>query len=224
MHSVNWTGLVPHWFTPRHSTSASPIRSSGLILGGTNLEGLFHLKWQIAVYAIDREYITMNHGPSLFGCGEVSKRIDASAVETLCSIAHSHGQPSRSWLGPLARLGYTVGVGDPSSLHSRNSDGSSGAAFSLLAVRIYTGRRHQIRAHTRLVGRPTVADALYAPHDVMVAGAWVASSMPQGSRSLCCSRSSRDHRRVLSPELEESEFFRTGSTGWWLTSLTPARR
>merc|ERR1712118_492194 len=34
------------------------------------------------------------------------------------------------------------------------------------AIRIYTGRRHQIRAHTRHVGHPTAADARYTPRDV----------------------------------------------------------
>lgn len=147
------------------------VPSSGLILGGTNLEGLFHLKWQISVYAIDREYITMNHGPGLPGRVDVGERIDASTVETVRSTAHELGQPSRSWFSPLARLiCTTVHTDDRSTTRSVNNDGGSGFAFSLLAVRIYTGRRHQIRAHTRHVGRPTVADALYAPRDVLVSG------------------------------------------------------
>lgn len=38
-------------------------------------------------------------------------------------------------------------------------------AFSLLALRLHTGRTHQIRVHMAHVGHPLLGDALYAPAD-----------------------------------------------------------
>jgi 23S rRNA pseudouridine1911/1915/1917 synthase len=35
--------------------------------------------------------------------------------------------------------------------------------YSLAAVRIYTGRTHQIRVHMRAIGYPVVGDKLYGP-------------------------------------------------------------
>lgn len=34
--------------------------------------------------------------------------------------------------------------------------------LSAIAIRIHTGRRHQIRAHTRLIGHPTASDGWYS--------------------------------------------------------------
>lgn len=39
--------------------------------------------------------------------------------------------------------------------------GGGGEAYSLVAIRIVTGRRHQIRVHTAHVGHPTVTDGKY---------------------------------------------------------------
>merc|ERR1712226_1064486 len=70
------------------------VPSSGLILGGTCLEGLFHLKWQIAVYAIERQYITVNHGSLDASCIEIDERVDASTVESMRSITDDSGKPA----------------------------------------------------------------------------------------------------------------------------------
>jgi len=40
-------------------------------------------------------------------------------------------------------------------------DNGGGEAFSLVAIRIVTGRRHQIRVHTAHIGHPTVTDGRY---------------------------------------------------------------
>merc|ERR1712226_1321245 len=70
------------------------VPSSGLVLGGTTLEGLFHLKWQIAVYAIQRQYITVNHGRAFAGREEVNERIDATAADTIRSTVDETGKPA----------------------------------------------------------------------------------------------------------------------------------
>merc|ERR1712000_558940 len=44
----------------------------------------------------------------------------------------------------------------------------NGSGFSLVAIRIRTGRRHQIRTHTSFIGHPTVCDGKYTPTDVFM--------------------------------------------------------
>ena len=41
--------------------------------------------------------------------------------------------------------------------------GEDFASLSLVTIQIFTGRRHQIRAHTRFIGHPTACDGWYAP-------------------------------------------------------------
>lgn len=140
------------------------VPSSGLVLGGTSLEGLFHLKWQIAVYAIDRQYITANHGRLPEARGEVGERIDAPAIRGSRSLTDEGGKPARTFLESLSHVRFS------DKAFTGSCRRASGDALSLLAITIHTGRRHQIRAHTRHFGSPTVADWRYAPRDVMLQG------------------------------------------------------
>merc|ERR1712061_781089 len=39
--------------------------------------------------------------------------------------------------------------------------------FTLMAIQIVTGRRHQIRLHTSHIGHPTVCDGKYAARDML---------------------------------------------------------
>merc|ERR1712037_354000 len=128
------------------------VPSSGLVLGGTNLEGLFQLKWQIAVYSIDRQYFTANHALFPVPRRVVDERIDASTAENLRSMTDSSGKPARTCLRSLAHF----------QLRDCSASFSSAVALCVLAIAIHTGRRHQIRAHTRCLGHPTTADARYA--------------------------------------------------------------
>eukprot|EP00811_Abedinium_folium_P025820 NODE_3714_length_1997_cov_3.316043.p1 GENE.NODE_3714_length_1997_cov_3.316043~~NODE_3714_length_1997_cov_3.316043.p1 ORF type:complete len:449 (-),score=123.70 NODE_3714_length_1997_cov_3.316043:240-1586(-) len=148
------------------------VPSSGLVLGGTSLEGLMALKWQIAVYAIGRQYLTANDGSVRLPRLDVAERIDANSPKQLRSLTDDSGKPALTHLSTLAHFsthgdGCSAG-GDSSDGCGATGAGEQGRVASVLAIAIHTGRRHQIRAHTRHVGHPTITDARYAPRDVVV--------------------------------------------------------
>lgn len=132
------------------------VPSSGLIIGGTSLEGLGSLKWQIAVYAMHRHYFVTGHGHFPIGRMEVDERIDATTIQTLRSVTDDAGKPARTYLSALSHL--KIRAGDDL------------ARVCIFVISIHTGRRHQIRAHTRHTGHPTVTDGLYTPRDCTMFG------------------------------------------------------
>lgn len=127
------------------------VPSSGLVLVGTTFQGLLALQWQKNLYEIVREYIVVSHDTSLNVAFDVEARVSVS------------GKGDRT---------LTTDVGQPAISHMR-----AGAhcvwlealqRVSVIVIRIHTGRRHQIRAHTRLVGHPTVVDGWYTPSSVQL--------------------------------------------------------
>jgi len=125
------------------------VPSSGLVLCGTTFAGLVSLRWQLDTYRVERQYGVYGHGlapPE--GLRVVVANIDPRTIDSRRSfVAEARGKPARSWFTVPAHVG----------------GGACGAlSCSALAVRIRTGRRHQIRAHMLHVGHPTVVDAKYA--------------------------------------------------------------
>lgn len=121
------------------------IPSSGLVLAGTTFEGLYSLRGQLNTYRLGREYHTLCHDLGV-NMMEVDARIDASSIRVLRSTIDDLGRPAQTRFLSPAYLRVPT--------HS---------ACCIIVVSIRTGRRHQIRAHTRYIGHPTVVDGWYSP-------------------------------------------------------------
>lgn len=118
--------------------------SSGLILTAKTFEAYYDLKYQLSIGDLVRDYIVVCHGCIPTSRLEIDTRVyhwrhEGNLPSTVCR----KGKPSKTHLKVLAHL-YR-----------------DGEDFSLLAIRIRTGRRHQIRAHTMHIGHPTVCDGKY---------------------------------------------------------------
>eukprot|EP00438_Fugacium_kawagutii_P009380 Skav231286 [mRNA] locus=scaffold161:174836:179939:+ [translate_table: standard] len=126
------------------------VPGSGLILAAKTYQAFYDLQFQQMSGRIRREYVVLCHGwmPKAHQMVEYSIR----AQETLPSRIGS-GKPSATELKQIACCFRRT----------------TGQTFSLILVRIFTGRTHQIResgwqpseVHTAHLGHPTVCDGKY---------------------------------------------------------------
>lgn len=132
------------------------VPSSGLLLVGVTYAGYYELKWQLDTALMIREYLVSGYGvmrQSLVVQQPVYHGLSTSNRRIVPSVICEAGKPSESLLRCVAAAQYS-----PSS-----------CKVSMVTVRINTGRRHQIRAHFRHVGHPTVTDGKYNPAKVWTA-------------------------------------------------------
>ncbi|CAE8621125.1 unnamed protein product, partial [Polarella glacialis] len=123
------------------------VPSSGLLLVAKTYEAYFDLQLQLSLNELERDYVVLCHG----WIAATSLQVDAPVLWNEHvpgpSKVSDQGRPSISQLKVLA--------------HTHRQQ----AAYSLVAVRIQTGRRHQIRVHTAHIGHPTVSDGKYTALD-----------------------------------------------------------
>ena len=98
--------------------------------------------------AFRKEYLTVLHGRFQASDGELSDYLIREGGRTRVVPEGTKGAKS-------ARLAYRV-------LAESDADG---APLSLLAVRLFTGRTHQIRAQFANAGHPVAGDGRYGAHD-----------------------------------------------------------
>ena len=113
------------------------------------------LRWQQDTFKVTREYLVLAHGHFGEALPEEmeSPVILEDRLEEVtggCRVSAA-GRPSRSLLRPLA--------------HCSLSRGSPSDVFTLLVIRIVTGRRHQIRVQLASRGHPVVGDHRYGEVD-----------------------------------------------------------
>merc|ERR1711879_670480 len=114
-------------------------------------EAYYDLKWQLSVGKLVRDYVVLCHGLVPPSRTDINERVyhwrhEGNLPSTICR----KGRPSRTRVKLLA--------------HCNREDQD----FSLVVIRIRTGRRHQIRAHMMHIGHPTVCDGKYTEASVFL--------------------------------------------------------
>lgn len=123
------------------------LPSSGLLLAAKTYSAFYALQLELNGGGLARDYAVLCHGwpPPARRDVEAPLRWRGGPGDRSPSRVDGSGRPARSRLRVLAHaLARSSGVG-------------------LAAVRIASGRRHQIRVHAAHVGCPVVRDPRYAP-------------------------------------------------------------
>merc|ERR1712228_788226 len=84
---------------------------------------------------------------------DVQAKVNVLGTKVARTLTEDSGQPAMSHLVTHAHL---------------TSGPLSAFRYCIIVIRIYTGRRHQIRAHTRSIGHPTACDGWYTPSAVLL--------------------------------------------------------
>jgi 23S rRNA pseudouridine1911/1915/1917 synthase len=124
--------------------------TSGLVLAALNTQAASQLGKMTMRREIDKVYLAVVHGTP----DPANARIDAPI-----------GRMGLSESNPIY-LRQTV-RSDGAAAQTEYKVLASGKEFSLLEVKTFTGRLHQIRVHLAHIGHPVVGDKLYGPDPLL---------------------------------------------------------
>lgn len=131
------------------------VPSSGLILTGTHFEGYSHLQFLMHTYTIGREYSVLLGGDHVAATLTiVDARVDDLSPDR--SVISDRGRPAETHVKAVfhvARSSHTFICQE---------------SLTLVAIHIFTGRRHQIRVHMQHRAHPTVTDEKYSYTETVV--------------------------------------------------------
>jgi len=135
------------------------VQTSGVLLCAKSYVGAQWFKMQWCSHGVIKEYICLTHGWVVIRVTEVRKRIvkevekSNGKMSIHCFVSDS-GKPAYTEVATLAHL-----IGSASS-ESGSEVGEE--QYSLVALKLHTGRTHQIRVHMHALGHPLVCDIKYA--------------------------------------------------------------
>eukprot|EP00927_Polykrikos_kofoidii_P004710 TRINITY_DN11866_c0_g1_i1.p1 TRINITY_DN11866_c0_g1~~TRINITY_DN11866_c0_g1_i1.p1 ORF type:complete len:586 (+),score=69.08 TRINITY_DN11866_c0_g1_i1:67-1824(+) len=155
------------------------IQTSGILMCAKSYVGAYWLRLQWASYAVDKEYVCLVHGWVDKSIREVHARIRVDkkkapdsrrTLYTICSVSDS-GKPAFSEVFTLAHLtrACTITAAETST---ETSEQLHTQKYSLVALKLHTGRTHQIRVHMMSLGHPLVCDVKYAEDMFPADRAW----------------------------------------------------
>jgi len=121
--------------------------ASGLLVVARTEKMFDHLKKQFKNRTIEKEYLVLVHGRISKDWDEINFRIERSNTNDRMAARPKTEKGLQSETGKSARTEFWV--------EKRFVN------FTLLKIKIHTGRMHQIRAHMLAYDRPVVGDPLY---------------------------------------------------------------
>ena len=132
--------------------------TSGVLLCASSYEGYARARLIFAARRVTKEYVCLCHG--LLPAAPRNLDTPLLAVgsrHARKSVPSAQGRPARTEVLEVAHL-----LPAPADEGEAEAEGEGeAAAFSLVAVRLHSGRLHQIRAHVAAEGCPVVGDPIY---------------------------------------------------------------
>src|SRR5690606_11438891 len=116
--------------------------TTGLMLVAKNDAAHRSLSAELKKRRIERRYVALVHGVPGAETGMIEAPIGRHPVDRLRMTVAPDGRPAWTEFWLLERFG---------------------GAFSLLELKLYTGRTHQIRVHLAHIGHPVAGDPQYGP-------------------------------------------------------------
>lgn len=146
-------------------------QTSGALLCAKSYMGARWIKMQWCFHDVVKEYICLVHGPVDTRVMSVRKRIAKEADKAnlkkspRCFVSEL-GRPAHTELTILAHLrGMANAARDA-------ADAGDEEHYSLVALKIHTGRTHQIRVHMKAIGHPLIRDKDYAELNFLADCTW----------------------------------------------------